>query len=335
MPRIYMAASAALARTLDPAPAVTVEAEYGEVVVEGTVYTAAHHQKTGLYQGQHTGGFAACPCIDPKIPVVGEEDTILVSHLDLDTVGGVIRAVFGRSALFDFDAFWEAAAWVDVNGVHKLRPDHPWRESLAAWWAWLQTHRPRPNREEAQDVTLFIDRAYVVLVSILCDGPNQHRPGTVFHDRLMAAGSDFLAAEDALNNASFMLSATTAEDFTVAVRVAPQFANHLYRLPEGIRGVDTADAIIALNTETGGITLSFANPDDGFGFDACDIVRVIWPDKGPDGKFLAGGHPGIAGGPRGRDFSEVDLLVAFSSLLSEIAPSSEAARVLQDAGGEE
>jgi hypothetical protein len=75
-----------------------VEAEYGSVVIEGTVYTAAHHQPSGPYVGDHVvpGGRPA-PCNDTAIPPVAWDveggPVALVSHLDLDTVGGLLRAV--------------------------------------------------------------------------------------------------------------------------------------------------------------------------------------------------------------------------------------------------
>lgn len=51
MPVLH-APSAALAATLTPT--LTVEAEYGSVVMQGTRYTAAHHQPAGSrFAGRH------------------------------------------------------------------------------------------------------------------------------------------------------------------------------------------------------------------------------------------------------------------------------------------
>jgi hypothetical protein len=71
--------------------AVTVEAEYGDLVWEGQLYTAAHHQAAGPYAGRHrVVGGRPSPCNDDQIPFV-THGVIGVSHVDLDTFGGVLR----------------------------------------------------------------------------------------------------------------------------------------------------------------------------------------------------------------------------------------------------
>lgn len=77
-------------------PGLTVEAEYGATVIEGRLYTAAHHQPAGSpYAGDHVvEGGRPSPCIDPNIPQVREGD-ILLSHLDLDSIGGVLYGSCG------------------------------------------------------------------------------------------------------------------------------------------------------------------------------------------------------------------------------------------------
>jgi len=322
MPRILLASSAALARTVNPA--VTVECEYGEVVIKGSLYTAAHHQPSGPFQGRHTGGTAPAPCNDPAIPCVTDEDAIvLLSHLDLDSIGGAIRAAFGShmfvgSRMFDRRAFWNVAEWVDTHGVHWLDPEHDERPRLGAWWAWLDAHRPRPDRENVQDVTDFVERAYTTLLSILFDGPgdDEREIGTPQHQRLMEAGRKFLADEDRLNAESFLGAWTFRDGAVLAVRDGERFTNHLYRLPPESPGLgsDTiAHAVLALNRQYDGITLSVE--DNGTGaLNARDLVRVIWPDKDDEGQFLAGGHAGIASGPRGRTMTQADLWLAFNAL---------------------
>jgi len=284
---VLLASSAALARTVNPA--VTVEAEYGAFVVEGTRYTAAHHQKTGAH-----GGDQPAPCIDYKIPTCCEKEIILISHIDLDTVGGVMRAQ-GRKDLFSglfprLDLFWNAAAFVDTNGPHKLRESHLMFPAIAAWWAWSTENRPRLDREKVVNVTAFMDRCYHTL-SLLLLMPPDH-PGRA---ELIEKGEAFVEAGKALNQSSFMGAQITQNEKIVAVRKSDQFVNHLYLLPS--LGVE-ADCICALNTETKKITLSFR--DNGETINACDTIRRVWADKDEDGNYLAGGHPGIAGTPRGK-----------------------------------
>lgn len=286
---VLLASSAALARTVKN-PAVTVEAEYGAFVAEGTRYTAAHHQKTGP-----NGGDQPAPCIDRKIPTCNEHEIILISHIDLDTVGGVMRAQ-GRMALFSgfdhrLDLFWNAAAFVDTNGPHKLRESHPMFGPMAAWWAWLTENRPRFDAaHKVVDVTGFMDRCYHTLSSLLLMPPDSKT-----RMELIEKGEAFVKAGKALNKSSFIGAQVTQNEKIVIARKSDQFVNHLYVLP-GL-GIE-ADCVCALNTETKKITLSFR--DNGETINACDMVRRVWADKDEDGNYLAGGHPGIAGTPRGK-----------------------------------
>jgi len=59
-------------------PTATVEAEYGEKVIKGGQVTLAHHTKE--YENNHA------PCNTPDVPILDDDSTILVSHLDLDTI---------------------------------------------------------------------------------------------------------------------------------------------------------------------------------------------------------------------------------------------------------
>lgn len=310
MPSVLLASSLDLARSVTN-PTVTIECEFGDTVVEGTRYTAAHHQKSGRYQGRHTGGNMPAPCNDPIIPRLVDGDTVLLSHLDLDSIGGAIRAVHG-SGLFDRKEFWNLAEFVDTHGPHKMHPDHSQRETLAAWWAWLTENRPRPDRQNVVNVTEFVEGAYVVLLSLLFDGPSQDDPrstGTEAHERLMEAGRAFLAAEARLNESSYRASVILPGDLVLCVRVADQFTNHLYQPPRGMGSGVIADLVLALNTKTGGVTLSVADHESS-GVNARDLVQTVWRDRDENDNFLAGGHPGIAGCPRGRTMTEDDLWYA-------------------------
>jgi hypothetical protein len=303
--RVLWASTAALARTVEN-PAVTVEAEYGEYVAEGTLYTAAHHQKSGPYVGTHAGGDRRAPCNDLDIPTI-TEGIILVSHLDLDTVGGVLRANAVRFCnkkrgvgLFGpfMESFWDTAEFVDTNGAHALSEKDAHHDVFKAWWKWLEDNRPRINRDEVVDVTDFFDECYGVLYDLFAP----HRYDTfgkeaVFErrDELLAAGKAWWEANKALNQSSFVGAQITANGRVIAVRVANQFVNHIYELPEiNLK----ADCICALDTKTKSIRLSFL--DNGKTLNACDTIRRVWGDKDEDGRYLAGGHPGIAGTPRGK-----------------------------------
>lgn len=59
-------------------PEATVEAEYGEKVIKGKQVTLAHHTKE--YEKN------PAPCNTPDVPVLSDGSTIVVSHIDLDTI---------------------------------------------------------------------------------------------------------------------------------------------------------------------------------------------------------------------------------------------------------
>ena len=278
-------------------PALTVEAEYGSVVAEGSRYTAAHHQPSGPFAGRHiVEGGRPSPCNDPAIPLLGEQEVILLSHFDLDSVGGALRAFPEFVDLFGEENadFWEMAEWVDVRGAHKL-PDAPLHGQvlyLQAFWAWSKANLPFYSRTEVTDVTSNIIAAGEALRRILSGDRD-----------LLTAGAVFAAKEADLNEDTFVLS----ED-SIILRVSHDpraFCNHLYRTPSGV----LSRGVVVLNTHTGTITVSI--PDAVAGLSCATIVKGLW---GPE----AGGHPGIAGSPRGQVMKLADAVAAITALASAI-----------------
>jgi hypothetical protein len=294
--RVLHTSDAALAANLSPL--LSVEAEYGSVVVEGSEYTAAHHQPSGPYAGDHiVAGGRPAPCNDTDIPwLSAREGVVLVSHLDLDTVGGVLRAYGHTAFVFNPEwakGFWQLAAFVDTNGPHKRHLAGASEEDLArldAWWAWMGANVPRLPREGVTDVTdLVAEACYEALCNILTGAAH-----------VMDAGQQFREAGDALNAQSFVEHRPSG----VLVRRSPtqrDFVNHLYTSPEGV----VARAVVALNPEGGSVTVSLESPIAGVSCRA--IVQGLW---GP----LAGGHDGIAGSPRGQVMTEADVAAVVTAL---------------------
>jgi len=295
---ILLAPSAAHARQITAD--LTVEAEYGAHVWEGTAYTAAHHQKDGPYAGRHLLAHAATgrpsPCNDPHIPVL-QSGLIGVSHLDLDTIGGVLRADPVRAHTHfgsDTQAFWDLAEAVDTRGAHRL-PELCQEEVLLrrlhGFWAWSKT-APRFDFKHVHDVSGVIDAAALVLLELFVDDPAR-----------IGAGAAFVAGEAALNARSYVHGTYIHADGGVILRhteSASDFVNHLYRSPSGA----LADGVVAWNREKGSITISVSDPD-ALGVDCRALVQSLW---GPE----SGGHAGIAGGPREVrfGFGEADRAVA-------------------------
>lgn len=298
MPTVLHAPSATLASTLTPT--LTVEAEYGSVVAEGSRYTAAHHQAAGPFAGRHiVAGGRPSPCNDPNIPSVHGDEVVMISHLDLDTVGGVLRATLGQGhPIFRHAGFWELAEFLDVNGAHRLAAadaDYDDVRAIYAWWAWAKNGLPRFPRDAVADATAAIDAAGDVLVRILVD----------LEAGLLLAGDAFRADEAALNARTFV-----RRDGDVLVRraeVGGDFCNHLYTDPSGV----AARAVVCLNTAFRSVTVSIADPERET-VSCRDLVQGLW---GPE----AGGHKGIGGGPREVAFDDTHLEAAVAAMVAGLA----------------
>lgn len=329
--------------------AVTIEAEYGAQVWEGSRYTAAHHQASGPYQGKHEGGTRPSPCNDPDIPVVAEGEMIGISHVDLDTVGGVLRAL-GREEVFSLPgstAFWGRAEFVDTHGPHRLPAEHPQRPRLEAWWAW-STHpdnRPKIDRTQISDMGWFIDKAEDVLKGIL---DTSHED----HEALMKAGREWAAEQAKLNAETLRATIALPNGYSLIVRDGPSFTNHLYNTPDG----HTADVVVALRRDFNSITVTLEDNGKASGLSARRLVQAIWPDVSAivghalegeakkrtfsspqaavaaveaaggypldrfdaDVQFLSGGQRGAAGGPRGMACNPRDLWHAAQVLVEVV-----------------
>ena len=275
--KIILAPTATTARSASAD--ITIEAEYGSYVWEGSLFTAAHHQATGPYQGRHQGGDQPSPCNNEGIPVLSKGGVIGVSHFDLDTLGGVLRAIGAQNFFSGQESFWALAEFIDVTGPHRLSESGASEEDLErlyAFWAWSSKNRI-PRMTEVTDVTPFFAAAAEVLLLALTGD-----------EEVLASGEAFKEAGAKLNRESFL---SVSDD--VVIRVSPGFTNHLYALPEGEEVFSTGETVVrsvlAFNTRTGSITLSFS---EEFGLSACDVVQA---EFGPE----AGGHRGIAGSPRG------------------------------------
>ena len=260
---------------------VTIEAEYGGHVVEGVLYTAAHHQPSGPYMGRHLeDGTAPSPCNNPRIPVL-ESGDILLSHIDLDSLGGALRVFPAAQGLFapEYQSFWDLAEAVDVRGPHKLgviKPSYEDETRLYAFWAWSRK-QPRHLNSALTDITLSVVEGLVTLKSIFANSPS-----------MIEAGQDFLEASLALNASTFV---DVREK--VIFRITPgDFVNQMYNTVEG----HVARAVVSFNEQTKAVTLSFADPE---WVSARDLVQKLWGSE-------AGGHAQIAGSPRGKEMTIAD-----------------------------
>ncbi len=257
---------------------ITVEAEYGETVVEGSILTMAHH-------GSRTGQPAPCSYSNQLNIAV---EAVGLSHIDLDSLGGCAAVLNSKP---EAESFWKLAEFVDLNGPHKLAEAYASGEDLKrlyAFWAWSAKDENRvhpPKDGGVEDVTEKVAEGVAILHRIMADDPE-----------LLQAGAEFLAQKQELDAKSLI-----GIHGGVIVRESAEFVNHLYNAQASITpGMPIVGAaVVSFNTKYKSITVSFADASVTV-VTACDIVQALWGKE-------AGGHALIAGSPRGQEMTLTDL----------------------------
>ncbi|MDR2354930.1 MAG: hypothetical protein LBE16_01915 [Clostridiales Family XIII bacterium] len=264
-------------------PTASVEAEYGDHTAAGSLVTLAHH-------GQNSENPA--PCVAEVCPLP-DGASILVSHIDLDTVGGCLALMGCKPA---HDAFREAAAYIDVAGAHCVHALDAWqRDALNAVWAW-KASLPRENFSELTDVTDRILEWRPVLAEII--GGDLARIET---------GKRWAAEIAAKVERCVVLDTPQVRGFiTDAV-----FCASSYYSPAG--GY-IAKATATLDKGKRSVVIAFA--DGGAERSALALAQKLWGRQ-------AGGRPGIAGSPRAWDISESALQIQFDRACRALAQPEE------------
>ena len=268
--QILLAPTYDIAKTINAE--ATVEAEYGDECLEGTMATLAHH-------GPRANNPA--PCNTPDVPVLPPFATIVVSHIDLDTLGG-IYALQGRKP--EDDRFWEAAEKIDVEGAHHIHElDQDIQDKLNAYYAY-NDGQPRQRYTEAIDVTKQIDDAYNVVNAIIDINDPEH-------DKLIAAGKEWAQTREKEVEDQLVYENKDVRVFdTNGIFCAASYFSPNQNI--------ICPATITYNEKFKSITLAFE--DGGKQLNAREIVQELW---GPE----AGGREGIAGSPRNVEMTKNDL----------------------------
>lgn len=269
----------------------TVEAEYGQVEVEGSsdLLTLNHHVRSER----------PCPCsldnarfydVRQDIEVIG------ISHMDIDTLGGIC-ALLGVKPESHEPGFWEMAEWVDTKGPHRIRECPAYNATahvlLASFWAWSQANRLFPPRDgSTTDCTEYVLKAVEELKAILGDNADA-----------VSRGQEFMEKEDALKAESFVRDGVSESGLRMVLRRSENFVNHLYYMEDG----SPADIVVGYGEKFKAVTVSRA--DDSVGVVAKTFVQELWGE-------LAGGHPGIAGSPRGQELEMSEAERAFEALMA-------------------
>ena len=273
----------------------SVEAEYGNTCIEGSKITLAHH-------GPRSGNPA--PCNAEVEPLEG--GTILVSHIDLDTVGGVM-AVEGRKP--EDPEFWKAAEFIDVNGIHHIHElPQETQDKLNAYYAAefaLRKEEGFPPRDSIKDVTEDIEKRMHAVDIILDERHPEHNDYIVNGIKWEEATAKAVEAQHVFDTENVRVFITEGP-FTAASYFSPE-------------DNEVKKATATLNTKTKAVTVAFedgGNPDKS----ARAIVQDLW---GPE----AGGRDGIAGSPRGMVMGTKDLLDAAMKAEEAVIPAINMDRV--------
>ena len=279
--KVLLAPTAELAKELINTTEIvaTVEAEYGEVCIEGKEVTLAHHG---------TRSHNPAPCNWEVTPL--NNGNILVSHIDLDTVGGVL-ALMGLKP--EDNDFWKGAEFIDVNGVHHIHelPTEV-QDKLNAIYAW-GSERENKRITEVTDVTKDILSWLEILNPVLGSNPDAE---------WIAKGKEW--AEKVTSDVEAKL---VSETETVRAFITDGvFCSASYYSPKFQK---VCKATVTLNTKFNAITVAFA--DGGKEASAREIVQSLWGEE-------AGGRDGIAGSPRSWDISAEELEKEFHKAIAKV-----------------
>lgn len=286
--KVIMASNPEVLRSLNPD--FTVEAEYGEILVEGKYGTLAHH-------GSRSNNPAPCTVknnifYDTPELFTEKEFIIGISHFDLDTLGGIF-AIFGiKNESKLANEFWQLAGFIDVNGAHKISKSNARLDAidiLYSYWAYAQNKRYFCKGDETLEIPYKDIMDFWRFFEEMFKESDRDLKG-----KYLQAGFDFKADEVQKNKDSFVEECGGA-----ILRVAPYFTNTFYTTPEG----KICDCVVAYNTLNGAITISFAEKTDKR--NAREIVQKFWGEK-------AGGHQSIAGSPRGEKMKLKDLTMIWN-----------------------
>lgn len=101
---------------LDTPPVLTIGAEYGGFVCRGSKYTSAYSQPKGSEFYEHP-----LPKNDLNIPIVKDNEVILIKEINPQTVAGVLRAMGLKEDYFS-EKYLESF-WGNLNFTHSKEID--------------------------------------------------------------------------------------------------------------------------------------------------------------------------------------------------------------------
>lgn len=258
----------------------TVEAEYGDYCAEGKYVTLAHHGNRS---------FNPAPCNTKVEPLdLSAPKTILVSHIDLDTLGGIMALLNEKP---DCPSFWKSAEKVDVKGVQHIH-EVPVRdkEMMDAFHAW-DTKQSKTRYTELTDVSKLVFEKIKIL-KIICDKKHSK------HKDLILEGIKWSQEKEAEIEGKLIYENECLRVF----KTDGIFCSASYYSPKQNKVIP---ASLVYNDTLKIITLAFE--DGGKKYDACKIVQTLFGQ-------LAGGRAGIAGSPRGEEIAYEEFVKTFHAV---------------------
>lgn len=264
----------------------SVEAEYGKNVIKGDIITLAHHTKE----------FENCPapCNNKDATKLPEGSIIVVSHIDLDTVGGCL-ALIGEKP--EDHIFWSSAEYIDVNGPQFLYKLDPIVSDQIEAFMSEKSKEKHHKYEEIEDVTDEIKKWSKIIKKIINKDEKLLLEGREYKNKVIEEQENCFYLENENYRIFFVPKGKNV------------FCNSAYYSPKSKK---LKKCCITFNENLKTITLSFE--DGGKRFSAREVVQGLWGSE-------AGGHAGIAGSPRGKEMNLEDLnkiMNAINKLYQEI-----------------
>lgn len=238
--------------SLNPPPTLALKAEYGAFVLEGTQYTSAHNQPVGSqYVGRHLDWINGkpAPCNDENIPVLSEDEVVVVSKLDLSTIGGLMRASGNYSESFsEHSSFWNLVEESELCGLHLLDEDHPYYFCLRGIVKYISNTKEKCPKDRNSEVSEYVKNVSDYVSSSLKSinqGENFNLGVQDVQDELELNHDTFLS----MTPISLIIRKTKDKD-----------CNHLYSDPDGIKGV----GVISYNEKWKNIKISVSDTLSNF-----------------------------------------------------------------------
>jgi len=279
---IYLVPTWELANDLPFVPHATVEAEYGNNVLEGRIITLAHHVEK--YKN------CPSPCnVDLRDFSLPISSNIVISHFDLDTIGGIL-ALTGNK--YYIDEFWKIAEYIDLNGPHHI---HKFPQNIQdlfnAYWSYTAENRA-PRITEITDVTDIVFQHGQVLDEIL--EINGNNLSWIEKGKIWAANVQKETESKLVMETENYRVFSTDGVFCGASYYSPTHKT-------------IAKVCISFNEKFKAITVSCSDNS----LDCRELVQKLWGKE-------AGEHKGIAGSPRGITITQDDLKSAVYMVKREI-----------------